>query len=318
MKRKQLLHLLEALFGLFLFLLALWILHRELHQYPPKRILEQLRLIPRWRLGLGALLTCLSYLLLTGYDTLAFRYIRHPLPYGRIGLASFIGYAVGNNTGSLSVIAGSGVRLRLYSAWGLTPLQVTKVVVFCFLTFWLGFLFLGGTVFFLEPFPLPPALPLPEHILRFLGLIFLALVALYLLLVRLRHKPLIIGLKSFNLPPMKLSLTQILLASFDWALVGSVLYALLPDKFPFSFPAFLSIFMLAQVIGLISQVPGGLGVFESMFILLLPDSSPHVAVLGSLLVFRTMYYFIPLAVAALWFGGYEFLVLRKRRRKRKK
>ncbi len=316
MKRKRLLHLLEALFGLFLFCLALWILHRELHQYPPQRILAQLRQMPRSHLFLGLLLTGLSYLLLTGYDTLAFRYLRHPLSYQKIGLASFIGYAVGNNTGSLSVVAGSGVRFRLYSAWGLTPLQVTKVVVFCFLTFWLGFLFLGGTVFFLEPFPLPPSLPVPEHILRVLGLVFLALVAFYLLIVHLRKKPLIIGIKSFNLPPMKLSLIQILLASLDWALVGSVLYALLPGDFPFGYPAFLSIFMLAQVIGLASQVPGGLGVFESMFILLLPDSASHTATLGSLLVFRSMYYFLPLALAALWFGIYEVLFLRRKRRRR--
>ena len=94
-------------------------------------------------MGGPAGLTVLSYAVMTGYDVLAIHYIRHPLAYSKIGMASFIGYAFSNNIG-MSMIAGASLRYRLYSAWGLSTLQITQVVAFCTLTLWLGFFTLGG------------------------------------------------------------------------------------------------------------------------------------------------------------------------------
>ena len=313
MKKKTFLRILGPLLGLLLFALAVWVLHREFHKYALEEILAHLNAIPQGQLLLALGLTFLSYILLTGYDALAFRYIGRPLPGRKIVFASFVGYAVGNNTGSFSLIAGSGVRFRLYSAWGLSHLQIARVVAFCFLTFWLGFFFLGGLVFLLGSMTLPAAVPLPTGSPRLLGVLLLGMVGAYLLWGRLRQKPLTWGEEEFHLPSSRLALLQIGLASMDWILVGSVLYVLLPASFPFSFPEFLGFFLLAQIIGLVSQVPGGLGVFESMFILLLPGSGLHSETLGSLLAFRMIYYFLPLAVAAVMFGFYELLVLRWRK-----
>jgi uncharacterized membrane protein YbhN (UPF0104 family) len=86
--------------------------------------------------------------MLTGYDALALRYIRYPLAYGRIALASFIGYALSHNIG-LSLFTGSAIRYRFYAAWGLSTAQIAGVVAFCTLTLWLGTRAIGGIAFLL-------------------------------------------------------------------------------------------------------------------------------------------------------------------------
>jgi uncharacterized membrane protein YbhN (UPF0104 family) len=178
--RKKLFRSLAPLFGLLLFVAALWVLHHELRAYQLHDVMRHLRELSANRLWLALGLTAVSYLVMTGYDTLALRYVQHPLTYSKIALASFIGYAFSNNMG-LSMIAGASVRFRLYSSWGLSTLEITKVVAFCTLTLWLGFFFLGGVVFLVEPMTVPQALHLPFTSIHTLGVIFLMLVGGYLL-----------------------------------------------------------------------------------------------------------------------------------------
>ncbi|TAK07848.1 MAG: hypothetical protein EPO39_05715, partial [Candidatus Manganitrophaceae bacterium] len=121
--KQPLLKRLGPLLGLLLFAVALWAVHRQLAQYHYQDIARALSEISSDRLILALLLTAASYLILTGYDILAFRYLERPLAYGKIARASFIGYAFSNNIG-FSMIAGSTIRYRLYSAWGLSALDV--------------------------------------------------------------------------------------------------------------------------------------------------------------------------------------------------
>ena len=157
-------HRLGSLFGVALFSVALWVLHRELNAYHLQEVVQKLHDLPSRRLLAGFGLTFLSYLLMTGYDTLALRYIRHPLSYAKTAVASFIGYAFSNNMG-LGMIAGSTVRYRLYSAWGLSTIEITQVIAFCSLTLWMGFLpWVGSSSFSsLWRFPEPCICPLFPH-----------------------------------------------------------------------------------------------------------------------------------------------------------
>jgi phosphatidylglycerol lysyltransferase len=309
--KTKLIHSLGPLFGLFLFLVALWVIHHELRAYNVHDILQHLRGLPSHRLFPALALTFTSYLVMTGYDTLALRYIRHPLPYSKTALASFIGYAFSNNIG-LSMIAGATVRYRLYSAWGLSAVEITKVVIFCSLTFWLGFFALGGLTFLLEPMVIPEALHLPFNSARPLGMFLLALVVAYLLCSVLRKHPLIIREWEFPLPSTRLFFSQITVASLDWILAGSVLYALMPVMPTLSLPGFIGIYMLAQLAGLLSQVPGGLGVFETVVLLLLSPILPASEILGVLLAYRGMYYLLPLGVATVLLGAQELLRRKER------
>jgi len=294
-----------------LFAAAIWLLHRELKTYHLGDILAAIESIPAARMWMAIGLTILSYVIMTGYDGLALRYIRYRLAYSKIGLASFIGYAFSNNIG-LSMIAGASVRYRLYSAWGLSALQITQVVAFCTLTLWLGFFTLGGVTFLVEPMTIPSTLHLPINSLRLIGTILLALVLAYGMITLIKRTPITIREWEIRFPPAHLLFFQLLIAVVDWMLASLVLFVILAPGASISYPEFLGVYLLAQLAGLVSQVPGGLGVFETVILLMLSSRVPADQIFGALLGYRALYYWLPLVSAALLLGLQE--ILRKRER----
>lgn len=297
--------------SLILFAAAVWLLHNELRAYHLRDILRAFDAISGARLWAAAGLTILSYAVMTGYDVLAMRYIRYPLSYSKIGLASFIGYAFSNNIG-MSMIAGASVRYRLYSAWGLSTLQITQVVAFCTLTLWLGFFTLGGAVFLIEPLTIPAAIHLPLTSLRAIGMVMLAVVLACGIATKAKRTAIRIYQWEFQLPSARLFFLQLVIAALDWMLASLVLFVLLASGTAISFSEFLAVYLLAQLAGLVSQVPGGLGVFETVIVLMLSARLPANQIVGALLGYRALYYWLPLVVAALLLGLQE--ILRKRER----
>ncbi|OGQ97370.1 MAG: hypothetical protein A2521_08330 [Deltaproteobacteria bacterium RIFOXYD12_FULL_57_12] len=303
---KKLLHSLPPLLGLLLFGVALWSIHHTLQAYPFHDILRHLRELPANHLVAALGLTVLGYLVLTGYDRLALHYVDEPLPYARIATASFISYAFSHNIG-LAMVSGATVRIRLYSAFGLSTIKIAQVIAFTSLTLWIGFLFLCGTVFLLEPMRIPDLLHFPLASVQPLGVVFLLLVAGYLLRTSFGRRRITVHGWELRFPSLRLALAQIGISSLDWTLSGSVLYLLLPTATAPSFPAFLSVYLLAQFAGIVSQVPGGLGVFETVILLFFSPLMPAAEVAAALLAFRAIYYFLPLLAAAMLLGSYEIL-----------
>jgi len=136
--KKKLLHGAGLIFSLSLFAAALFIINLKLKEYHLQDILSSLHEIPAFSLFLAILLTILNYIVLTGYDLLASRYIRHPLKYSRIAITSFISYSISNNMGVM-MLGGAPIRYRLYSAWGLSAVEIARIIVFCSLSLWMGF-----------------------------------------------------------------------------------------------------------------------------------------------------------------------------------
>jgi phosphatidylglycerol lysyltransferase len=295
-----------AVLVLLLLAVAFWVLQHQLQALHYHDIVRSMAVIPRWRLCLAIILTVLSYLLLTGYDALALHYLRHRLRYGKIALASFVGYVFSYNVG-LSILGGSAIRYRFYSCWGLSTGEIAKVVAFCSLTFWLGVLAIAGGALIMEPPRLLTALPLPFTYARFLGIILVGLVVWYLAWGAVKKTPLKLLGWEFPLPSTQLSLGQIGLSTLDWCLAGSVSYVLLPPSSTLSYPAFLGIYVLAQVAGLISHIPGGIGIFETVILLFLAPRIPASSVLGSLVAYRGIYYLLPLAVASALLAAHEVI-----------
>jgi phosphatidylglycerol lysyltransferase len=292
--------------SLFLFAAAAWLLHSELRTYHLRDILQALAAIPGANLWLAIGLTIVSYAVMTGYDILAMRYIKYPLSYSKIGLASFIGYAFSNNIG-MSMIAGASVRYRLYSAWGLSVLQITQVVAFCTVTLWLGFFTLGGMVFLFEPLTIPAAIHLPMGSLRAIGMVMLAIVLAYGIVMAVKKAPIKIRDWEIQLPSLRLLIAQLIIAALDWMLASLVLFVLLPAGNAMSYLEFFGVYLLAQLAGLVSQVPGGLGVFETVMVLMLSARLPANQIFGALLGYRALYYWLPLGAAALLLGLQEIL-----------
>ncbi|MBN1956753.1 MAG: bifunctional lysylphosphatidylglycerol flippase/synthetase MprF [Desulfuromonadales bacterium] len=290
---------------LVLFPLALWALHRAAAQFHYHDILRYVHAVPLSDLILAGLLTIFSYLVMTGYDLLAVLYLRQPLQRGRVMLAAFISYAFSNNVG-ISLLTAGSIRYRLYSAWGLSAEQITKLVAFTVVTFWLGLLTAAGLVFSFQPLSVPVSSLLPVFSVRGAGVVFLLLTGGYLSFLALRSTPFQLRSWHFSLPTVRLGLAQMAVGTLDWCLAGSVLYVLLPEQLSFSLPQLLGIYFLAQVVALVSHVPGGLGVFESMILLFAPQSA-SAALLGSLLLFRGIYYLLPLALGTSLLAYTEFL-----------
>lgn len=292
--------------GIALFAVALWILHREIQQYHSGDVLHHLREIAKPKLALALGLTALSYVALTGYDWLAARYAKAVIDYPRLALASFVAYVFSHNIG-LAFFGGSAVRYRMLSSFGLRPGTIARIVVFNVLTFWLGFAALGGTVLALEPARLPRTWLPPDATSRPLGIVLIAALVLYVGFSARRRAPVQVRGFEVAVPSLRLTSAQIAVSAVDWALAASVLWALLPHAPGLSFPQLASAYVLAVVLGLISNVPAGLGVFDTAMVVLLARFLPSDVVLGCLLAYRILYYLVPMAVALVLFAGYELL-----------
>lgn len=308
--KPRLLQRLGPLAGALLFALALGILHHQLQAHDYREILDSVRQVPFHRVAIAALLTALSYGFLVLYDAIALRYIGRALPFRVIALGGFVGCAFSNN-GGFPIVTGGSVRYRLYSAWNLTALDIGKIMVFNTTTFWLGFFCLGAFSFLLEPMPLPSVLDLPFKTTQPLGWIGVAALAVYLLACLVRRGPIKVKSVEFRFPTIGIALSQMAVAAIDLLLVAGVFFVLVPSDTSITYPAFLGFFAVALVAGVMSQVPGGLGVFETVLLLLLKPYMGATATVATLLTYRAVYYFLPLTVAAGVMGVCE--VYRKRR-----
>ena len=299
---RHVLRRLRPALGLLLFAAALWILNRELRHYRPGEVARALAEVPNGRVAIALVLTALNFLLLSLYDVLGVRYAERDLPWRRVGVASFIGFAFSQSLG-FPLLTGAPARYRLYSSWGMSAVEISQVIAFYSVTFWLGAGIISGLLLASGPALLPP--PLGGTTGRVVGIAVLALVSAYFLWT-LRGGP-ALRVRDWEFPPPspRLAAAQLVASPLDWSLAAGVLWVLLPRGLGVSYPAFLATFVAAQTIGLASHVPGGLGVFEATLLVLLPGEGPQSAVLASLLAFRGIYYLLPLLVAGVTYGTLE-------------
>ncbi|HEX8784501.1 MAG TPA: bifunctional lysylphosphatidylglycerol flippase/synthetase MprF, partial [Steroidobacteraceae bacterium] len=107
---------------------------------------------------------------------------------------------------------------------------------------------------------------------------------------------------ALRAPGPAIGLAQIALGVLDLSLSCAVLWSLLPASAHVHYVAFLGVYAAAVIAGIISHVPGGVGVFEAVILLTLPGV-PADALLGSLLAYRAVYYLVPFLFGTLLFGS---------------
>ena len=139
----------------------------------------------------------------------------------------------------------------------------------------------------------------------------LGCVVAYLAFATLRKEPIVVREWEFQSPGPALAFGQLAVALTDWMLAALVTWVLLPKAPNLTFPIFVGLFALAQGVGLLSHVPGGLGVFDSLMVLMLAPFLASEQVLASLLVYRIVYYLIPFVAAS--FIATVLLVQRRRK-----
>ncbi|PYR36300.1 MAG: hypothetical protein DMF90_10545, partial [Acidobacteria bacterium] len=290
---------LPAIVGLALFTAALLLLRRELSAASWHELTSGVLATPTWRLGLSVLLTAVSYAVLTGYDFLAFAYIGRSLPWTQVVLASSLAYAVANNLG-VATLSGGTVRYRFYSRWGVSAAELSRIVFSYSVTFWLGWLLLGGfslATSRLSGLAGPAGLAGPVESLRVpLGLLLAMISIAYVAAAFVRRAPFRFRSVELAWPSPRIAVLQLVVSSVDWVLASAVLYVLLPAS-GLTLLGFTGAFLGAQLLGLVSHVPGGVGVFEGAMVFLLKGFLGSEQVLPALLVYRAVYYLIPLTIA---------------------
>ena len=301
------------LFPFLIFAGALYVVHQQLQSQSIHHIIASLHATSTAMMAAAAVLTIVNYLVLAGYDWLALRFTGHSnIPLPKIVGVALLSYAISNNTGH-AWAAGGSVRYRFYSKWGVPGWDILKISLFQTITYLLGAITLGLIGSLLLPAFLQHNQQPPETI-RWVSIICALALTVYWGAVILWRKPIIIKGIALNLPSVSMTTAQTLVSCLDVVLSSLVLWVLLLGKVSIGFETFLVIFVVAQVLGVISQVPGGIGVFESAFLWLLDSveaKDQHLGLISALLLYRIIYYFAPLLLAGIGLLGSEIYSKRR-------
>jgi glycosyltransferase 2 family protein len=278
--------------------LALWLGYRALREHTLADILASIAAIPNLNLALALGFVAASYLCLTGFDALAVRYAGRSLPYRQVALTSFVSLSIGHNVGGAAFSSGA-LRYRFYSGFGLSALDVGKIIVFCGLTVTLGLVTLAGIALLLGPELGLGGFELDPTMARGLGALCLAAVGIYLLLAWRLTEPLVVRGHDFRMPSVRIAAGQVLVGTANFACVAAALHQLMAGAA--SYAQTVTAYVLGNIAGILSHVPGGLGVLEFIIGSLLG----HAEAIGALIVFRVLYFFLPLLLGGTLLASTE-------------
>ena len=307
-ERQGLLRWIGPLAALVVFGVVAYVLHREIARLHFDRVFAHLQSIPRRHVLAALGFTAASYCVISGYDVLALRYLRKRLPYGRILFTCFIASSFGHTLG-FSMFTGGAIRFRLYASAGVTAVEVATIAAFVSLGIAIGLATLAGISLFLSPGESAAVLHLGPDLTFLVGALLLAAVTAYAVWSALSRGVLEIRGWALRAPGPAIGLPQVALGILDMSLAGSVLWWLLPSGAHVGFIPFIGAYALAVIAGVISHVPGGIGVFETVMLLMLRGVPPE-ALLGSLLAYRAIYYLVPLFFGVVLFGYKELSATR--------
>ncbi|WP_312934493.1 bifunctional lysylphosphatidylglycerol flippase/synthetase MprF [Pseudomonas sp.] len=249
--------------------------------------------------------TLFGFLVLLGYEWSACRYAGTHLPARTLVMGGLSAFAIGNAIG-LSMLSGGSVRYRLYARHGLGAAEVARMTVFASLSLGCALPPLAALATLSDLHSASLALGLSPLLLGSIAtgvLLLTALLVAGLYRRRLAEQPrpdnllVQLGRRTLRLPSGKLTALQLLITALDVAAAATVLYLLLPEAPPFG--AFLMVYLLALAAGVLSHVPGGVGVFEAILLAAFADQLGAAPLAAALLLYRLIYVVLPLLLACV-------------------
>jgi uncharacterized membrane protein YbhN (UPF0104 family) len=186
----------------------------------------------------------------------------------------------------------------------LTIIEVAKIAFVTGLTFWLGNVFLLGIGIAYAPEIASAVDQLPPWVNRVIAFAGLAVIVGYL--IWLLPRPRVIGRNEWQivLPNARLTLVQIGIGILDLGSAALAVYTLLPAQPSIEFVELLVTFVIATLLGFLSHAPGSLGVFDAAMLIGLPQFEKE-ELLATLLIFRVLYFILPLFLAVSVLGVRE-------------
>lgn len=291
------------LLALCLFALGLYALYRLLSPVNFVDVTAQVRATPWTTMALAGIATLCGYLSLAGYDWSALRYIGKPLPIPVVLTGGFMAYAFGNTIG-LSAVSGGAVRWRVYSGLGLDGYNIATVSAFAAVSFGIAATVVGLGALAIHPAALGAILPFPAATVRVAALLLMLGTVLPLVWASTSQRRLRIGPLTVVAPTLPILGGQVFFGLCDIGLSALTLYLFLPPS-DLGFFAFLAVFAAATMAGILSHVPGGIGVFETVVIAAMPAGTPVEKVAAALLLYRLVYYLLPFLIALAVLAVYE-------------
>jgi phosphatidylglycerol lysyltransferase len=295
--------LVVAFLAIVLVGMVLLSIEKEAAEIDFQLLVSAMRATPAASLAAALAATALSYLALIGYDVSALRYARAHAPLRTVLLASFSGFAIGNSVG-LGAFSGGAVRYRLYTAAGLSPGQIARVVLFLSIAFGVGLGTVAALGIVLHASEVSRLLGVSPQPLRAGAAIILTLASGFLMFCAVRRTPWRRGAIDIDAPGATLVLIQVLLTAIDVLAAAATLWVLLPSM-GISFFAFAAIYSVALALGVLSHIPGGLGVFEVAILYAVGSSAPVNAVAAALVTYRGIYFLLPLLLSTLFLANFE-------------
>ena len=299
---------LGPVFTVAVFGFAVYAIHLELRKYSLHQIGDAILSVPAARVVIASLLVGPGLVALAGYDLVAAWYARLGIGWWRPLATGLLGYSITNTTGH-AVVVGAMLRLRVYPRWGVGGGEVGLIVGFGVLTYYMGLSFVSGIALLLEGGELTTLLagltgigPIFEQdwFRRVIPTLLLALIGGWFALTLMRRRAIRFRNRRLSLPSPGIGLLQLTTSVADLAAASSVLYVLLPPHHDLGWLAFVGIFAVVQFVALMSAVPGGIGVFTAiMLVVLAPRFPEQPDLLASLITFRVLYYLVPFLVGAI-------------------
>lgn len=303
--------------GLFFFALAAYMLYRQLSKYEWEDIKEAVLSIPPRNLWYACISSFFGYVALSSYDFLALKYIKKKLATWKWIFVGFIGFSVSNNAGH-AIVSGGAVRYRFYTRWRFHGTDIVKMITFSGFTYLVACFFLIICGYFMTPDHAFGDGSVSHMTTAITALISFIGLALYFWACIYYKKPFVIKGVELKMPSFKMALAQVVIGGADILMASLVLYFALTAFIDIPFVTFIGVFIIAQVLGVFSQVPGGLGVFETLFMYIIPGEHNQAMLFGALIAYRIIYYLLPLVISAIVLIIYEVGLNLPKKAQRKK
>lgn len=289
---------------------GLFLLYRVFQKNDLREVLAVVASVPPLVVIIAVIFTACSFLCIIVLESLAVRYAGQPVSAGRVVATSIAAIGVGHAIG-LAALSSGAVRYRMYSHAGMNLFAVGKVVVFSGISVASGYALVGGAALLWRGEFLAPLLGFPASVIRGFAAAILVALLIYILLCAFLRRTATIRRHRFRLPSLKLALGQVVASSVNLLCVAAVLYMALQSFASVDYPVVAMLYVGSDMSAVIGHVPGGWGLLE--FIITSALSEEGHQVLSGVILFRAIYYLLPLLVGLLVFLADE---LRRRHVKR--
>jgi phosphatidylglycerol lysyltransferase len=280
-----------------------WVLWNTFQEISFADVIAQMRALPASKLAIASLCAAGAFTTVALYEVVVVRYVKHCIGRARPMLTALIAYPLGHAVGQ-AMLSGGALRYRMYTPAGFSATEVGATVLLAVMPYALAFGLLFDLSLVLAADRLEPMFRISSQWLFALGVIGLCKDAGYLLLILLRKKPVRLGGWSVNLPTPAMTALQLVVGLVDVFLVSLVLYLMLPASAGIAYLAFLGAYLASVLAGVLSHVPAGLGVVESMLLLMLPGVPPE-QLLAAVLMYRVIYEIVPVLLALMLWSLFE-------------